>query len=91
MNQFENNIAELISNVNEIFFNYKLLIDEDDVIYLNKYNIGITLCPLTDSDDITSKIVTLKNINNIKELYVELSGNNVVKIDYMIKEELPVG
>lgn len=90
MNQFENNIAELISNVNETFFNYKLLINENDVVYLNKYSFGINLCPLTDSDDIASKIINLKNKHNIKELYIELSEHNVIKIDYMIKEELPV-
>ncbi|HEM6614663.1 TPA: hypothetical protein U2G35_002065 [Yersinia enterocolitica] len=91
MNQFENNIAELISNVNEIFFNYKLLIDEGNVIYLNKYRIGINLCSHTDSDDIASKIINLKNKNNIKKLYIELSNRNIIKIDYMIKEELSVG
>ncbi|MFJ5477855.1 hypothetical protein [Pectobacterium carotovorum] len=91
MNQLEKNITEIISNVNEMFSNYKLFIDEYNVVYLNKYSIGIDLFPQTDSDDITSKIVKLKNINGIRELYIELSEHNVIKIDDMTKKELPVG
>ncbi|HAW0473442.1 TPA: hypothetical protein JLJ30_003981 [Escherichia coli] len=85
---FEDNISEILRGVNKVFSNYKVFVSEANVVFTNKFPIGIKLYNVKEhgtGESVINGIIRLKEEYEINVIYLELVNRELRKIDYLHK------
>lgn len=85
---FKDNISEILRGANKVFNTYKVFVSDDNVVFTNKFPIGIKLYNVKEhgiEESVIIGMIRLKEKYEINVIYLELVNRELRKIDYLHK------